>query len=62
PRVQVIEFAPIAVLLALCFLITILAGPVSHYMSETAKILYEPQNYIGSVLMDFSPQNRDMNK
>ncbi|WP_142416626.1 monovalent cation/H+ antiporter subunit D [Bartonella massiliensis] len=58
PRVQVIEFAPIAVLLALCFLITIVAGPVSGYMLETAKTLYEPQNYIGSVLDDFSLENR----
>ncbi|ACS52089.1 monovalent cation/H+ antiporter subunit D [Bartonella grahamii] len=62
PRVQVIEFAPIAVLLALCFLITIVAGPVGHYMSETAKTLYEPQNYIGSVLTDFSLEKREMNK
>ncbi|PIT70155.1 monovalent cation/H+ antiporter subunit D [Bartonella tribocorum] len=58
PRVQAIEFAPIAVLLALCFLITIVAGPVSHYMLETAKTLYEPQNYIGSILDDFSLENR----
>ncbi|EJF97177.1 monovalent cation/H+ antiporter subunit D [Bartonella taylorii] len=62
PRVQVIEFAPIAILLALCFLITILAGPVSHYMSETAKTLYDPQNYIGSVLGDFSLEKREMNR
>ncbi|WP_413154213.1 monovalent cation/H+ antiporter subunit D [Bartonella sp. cb54] len=62
PRVQVIEFAPIAVLLALCFFMTIFAGPMSHYMSETAKDLHEPQNYIGSVLTDFSPKNREMNR
>ncbi|WP_175868648.1 monovalent cation/H+ antiporter subunit D [Bartonella gabonensis] len=58
PRVQVIEFAPVAVLLALCFLITIVADPVSRYMFETAKTLYEPQNYIGSVLDDLSLENR----
>ncbi|WP_273719764.1 MULTISPECIES: monovalent cation/H+ antiporter subunit D [unclassified Bartonella] len=62
PRVQVIEFAPIAALLALCFLITILAAPVSHYMSETAKALYNPQNYIGSVLEDFSFENGEINQ
>ncbi|EJF74621.1 monovalent cation/H+ antiporter subunit D [Bartonella alsatica] len=61
PRVQVIEFAPIAVLLAVCFLITIIAGPISHYMSETANVLYNPQNYIGSVLDDFSLENRGIN-
>ncbi|UTO28376.1 monovalent cation/H+ antiporter subunit D [Bartonella harrusi] len=62
PRVQVIEFAPIAVLLALCFVITIVAGPVGHYMSETAKTLYHPQNYIGSVLDDFSLEKREINR
>ncbi|MET3559479.1 multicomponent K+:H+ antiporter subunit D [Bartonella japonica] len=62
PRVQVIEFAPIAVLLALCFLITIVAGPVSHYMSETAKVLSNPQNYIWSVLGDFSLEKRELHK
>ncbi|WP_375609013.1 MULTISPECIES: monovalent cation/H+ antiporter subunit D [unclassified Bartonella] len=62
PRVQVIEFASVAVLLALCFLITIVAGPVSRYMLETARTLYEPKNYIGSVLDDFSLENRGMNQ
>ncbi|ALE03239.1 monovalent cation/H+ antiporter subunit D [Bartonella ancashensis] len=49
---QVIEFAPIAALLTLCLMMTIMAGPVGSYMSETAKILHNPQNYIGSVLTD----------
>ncbi|WP_455476120.1 monovalent cation/H+ antiporter subunit D [Bartonella sp. B17] len=62
PRVQVIEFAPIAVLLVLCFLTTIIAAPVSHYMFETAKILHNPQNYIGSVLTDFSLKSTEMNR
>ncbi|WP_074381434.1 monovalent cation/H+ antiporter subunit D [Bartonella doshiae] len=62
PRVQVIEFAPIAILLALCFLITIVAGPISHYMSETTKALYDPQNYIESVLGDFSFEKREVNR
>ncbi|VEJ44573.1 monovalent cation/H+ antiporter subunit D [Bartonella vinsonii] len=62
PRVQVIEFAPIVVLLVLCFLITIVAAPVGHYMAETAKTLYEPQNYIGSVLDDFSLKKREIKR
>ncbi|WP_455480206.1 monovalent cation/H+ antiporter subunit D [Bartonella sp. B23] len=62
PRVQMIEFAPIVVLLALCFLITIVADPVGHYMSETAKTLHDPQNYIRSVLDEFSLENRRMNQ
>ncbi|MBB4075858.1 multicomponent K+:H+ antiporter subunit D [Bartonella fuyuanensis] len=62
PRVQVIEFASVAVLLVLCFVITIVAGPISRYMFETAKTLYEPQNYIGSVLDDFSLENKGMKR
>ncbi|EYS90792.1 hypothetical protein X471_00925 [Bartonella bacilliformis str. Heidi Mejia] len=50
PRAQVIEFAPIAALLALCLMMTIMAGPISHYMSETVKTLRDPKNYIESVL------------
>ncbi|WP_332059988.1 monovalent cation/H+ antiporter subunit D [Bartonella sp. CB74] len=62
PRVQVIEFVPIAALLALCFFMTIIADPISHYMSETSRALHEPQNYIGSVLTDFSPENMEMDR
>ncbi|EJF87133.1 monovalent cation/H+ antiporter subunit D [Bartonella rattimassiliensis] len=62
PRVQVIEFASVTALIALCFLITIVAGPISRYMLETAKTLYEPQNYIRSVLDDFSLENKGMNR
>ncbi|WP_336294004.1 monovalent cation/H+ antiporter subunit D [Bartonella sp. CB169] len=62
PRVQMIEFAPIAVLIFLCFLVTIIANYAGHYMSETAKTLKNPQNYIGSVLTDFSLENRKMNR
>lgn len=62
PRVQVIEFAPVAVLLALCFLITIVVSPVSRYMFETAKTLYEPLNYISSVLDDFSLENKEIHQ
>ncbi|MCZ2327904.1 monovalent cation/H+ antiporter subunit D [Bartonella sp. F02] len=57
PRVQVIEFTPIVTLLALCFIITVKAGSVGYYMSETAKTLHDPKNYIDSVLNDFSLKN-----
>ncbi len=50
PRVQVIEFAPVAGLLTLCLLLTIAAGPVADYMGKTAEDLHHPKNYIGSVL------------
>ena len=50
PRVQVIEFAPVAGLLGLCLLLTIAAGPVAGYLGKAAEELHHPQNYIGSVL------------
>ncbi|MCZ2203540.1 monovalent cation/H+ antiporter subunit D [Bartonella sp. A05] len=52
PRVQAIEFAPVLALLSLCFIVTIMAGPVGQYMSDTVKTLYDPHNYINSVLTD----------
>jgi multicomponent K+:H+ antiporter subunit D len=55
PRVRVIEIAPVAVLLVLCVLQTIYAGPVMRLMQATAQSLHSPQNYIGSVL----PQPRE---
>ncbi|MBA9082866.1 MULTISPECIES: monovalent cation/H+ antiporter subunit D [Bartonella] len=62
PRIQMIEFAPIAALFSLCFIMTIIASPVSHYMSETAKTLHDPKNYIESVLFDFSLKNTERNQ
>lgn len=50
PRVQVIEFAPVAGLLALCLMLTLAAGPVADYMAEAAAELHNPRDYIGSVL------------
>lgn len=50
PRVQIIEFAPVAGLLTLCLLLTIAAGPVADYMGKAAEELHHPNNYIGSVL------------
>ena len=50
PRVQVIEFAPVAGLLALCLILTIGAGPVANYMTAAADELHNPKDYIKSVL------------
>ena len=50
PRVRIIEMAPVAILLALCALQTIQAGPVMRYMHATAQSLHMPQTYIGGVL------------
>jgi multicomponent K+:H+ antiporter subunit D len=50
PRVGLIEIAPVAVLLLLCALQTVQAGPVMRYMQATAQSLHAPSDYIRGVL------------
>jgi NADH:ubiquinone oxidoreductase subunit 5 (subunit L)/multisubunit Na+/H+ antiporter MnhA subunit len=50
PRVRVIEIAPVAALLALCFALTVAAGPVMRYLQDAALALHSPQTYIDSVI------------
>ena len=50
PRVRLIEIAPVAVLLILCGVQTIEAGPIMRFMQATAQSLHAPQNYIRGVL------------
>ena len=50
PRVRVVEIAPVALLLALCAGLTVLAGPVMGYMEATARSLHAPQGYVAGVL------------
>ncbi|WP_182418627.1 monovalent cation/H+ antiporter subunit D [Bartonella sp. HY038] len=50
PRVMVIEIAPIAGLLLICLLLTIIAGPTMRYMDVMGESLFNSYNYIGSVL------------
>ena len=50
PRVRVIEFAPIAVLLVLCAAQTVEAEPVMRFMQATAQSLHDGRNYIAEVL------------
>ena len=53
PRVRVIEIAPVAGLLVLCFVLTMAAGPVMRYLHDAALALHAPQTYIDSV---FTPR------
>ena len=46
PRVRLIEIGPVAVLLLLCAIQTIQAGPVMRFMQATAQSLHAPQDYI----------------
>jgi multicomponent K+:H+ antiporter subunit D len=50
PRLRVIETVPIAVLLALCALLTIRAEPVMRYAASTAQALHQPAAYVDAVL------------
>jgi multicomponent K+:H+ antiporter subunit D len=50
PRVRVVEFAPIVVLLALCAALTLQAGASMRYFDEAAQALYAPARYIDDVL------------
>jgi multicomponent K+:H+ antiporter subunit D len=50
PRVRLIEVAPVGVLLLLCAIQTIQAGPIMGFMQTTAQSLHAPENYIRGVL------------
>jgi multicomponent K+:H+ antiporter subunit D len=57
PRVRLIEMAPVAVLLLLCVLQTVQAGPVMRFMQATAQSLHTPHDYMRGVL-EFSSMRR----
>ena len=50
PRVRLIEMAPVVILLILCAMQTIEAGPIMRFMQATAQSLHAPQNYVRGVL------------
>jgi len=50
PRVLLIEIVPVAFLLLLCLLVTVMGGPVMRYMEATARSLHAPEHYIQDVL------------
>jgi multicomponent K+:H+ antiporter subunit D len=50
PRIRGVEMLPILALLALCLLLTMLAGPAMTYMEATAQALHLPGGYVGTVL------------
>jgi multicomponent K+:H+ antiporter subunit D len=50
PHVRLIEMTPVAVLLFLCAMQTIQAGPIMRYMQATAHSLHAPHGYVRGVL------------
>lgn len=50
PRLRVVEAAPVAFLISLCFLLAFSASPVMTYLEGTARSLHDPQSYVDTVL------------
>jgi multicomponent K+:H+ antiporter subunit D len=50
PRVRVIEMAPVAVLLLLCFVLAVQAGPAARYTHAAAEAIHAPHDYMRAVL------------
>jgi multicomponent K+:H+ antiporter subunit D len=50
PRVRVVEFAPVVLLLTLCAALTVEAGPLAGYLDAAAQGLYAPSRYVEGVL------------
>lgn len=50
PRLRVLEAAPVAALVLLCFALTTWVDPVSRYLDSAARSLHQPDTYIRSVL------------
>ena len=59
PRVRLIEVGPVAVLLLLCAIQTIQAGPIMRFMQATAQSLHEPHGYIRGVLGSTAERSSD---
>ena len=49
-RVSLLEFLPVAMLLALCVALTVAAGPALDYATAAADALYAPADYLRAVL------------
>ena len=50
PRVRVVELAPIVVLLVICTVLTVEAGPSMAYLDAAAQMLHAPDSYVHEVL------------
>jgi multicomponent K+:H+ antiporter subunit D len=50
PRVRVVELAPVALLLLLCAVLTVEAGPFARYLAAAAQALHDPARYVEGVL------------
>ena len=62
PRVRLIEVAPVAILLLLCALQTIQAGPIMRFMKAGAQSLHDPKDYIRGVLGPAAERSNQMKR
>jgi multicomponent K+:H+ antiporter subunit D len=52
PRLQLTEAAPVTVLLLLCVVMTVQAGPIFAYLGRASDGLHQPANYIRRVMSE----------
>lgn len=52
PKLPMTEAAPVSLLLLLCVVLTVQAGPVLAYLERTSEDLHRPQQYIDEVLSE----------
>lgn len=50
PRLRIIEAGPVALLILICMILTIWAGPIMQFMHDTAQYLDNPATYVNAVL------------
>jgi multicomponent K+:H+ antiporter subunit D len=56
PRIRVIEMAPVVMLLVLCGVQTIQAGPIMRFMHAAAAGIHDPSGYVRDVLQPSAPR------
>ena len=52
PRLRVVEAAPVALLISLCFFLAVSASSVMTYLEDTARSLHDPRSYVETVLAE----------
>src|SRR5690606_21490676 len=52
PRLPVVEAAPVALLISLCFFLAVSASSVMNYLEGTARSLHDPTSYVQAVLAE----------
>jgi multicomponent K+:H+ antiporter subunit D len=59
PRLRVLEAAPVALLVLLCLVLGVAAGPVAGYLDATARSLHQPDTYVRTVLAARPPTSQE---